>query len=179
MRKTRCGVRLSRQPELGAWQPLQPRGGWASMENWTDEIALGKTRLFAGVSSEGLRQLWAISYQENHRSGELILLEGEIGEAPYLLLEGKVRISRHVTGGEEALAILGPGEAFGEMALVDDVPRSADAIVHESCRLLVLPREAFKDLLFVDKDLAHEVLWNFVRVLCGRLRDTNDKMTFL
>src|SRR5262249_48902264 len=98
----------------------------------------------------------------------------------YLVLKGRVRISRSVTGaGEEALSILGPGEAFGEMALVDEVPRSADAIVHESCRLLVLPREAFKDLLLLEKALAHDVLWNFVRVLCARLRETNDKMTFL
>jgi CRP-like cAMP-binding protein len=91
-----------------------------------------------------------------------------------------VRISRNLSGvGEEALAILGAGEAFGEMSLIDDTPRSADAHVHETCRLLVITREAFEDLLFIHKDLAFEILWNFVKILSQRLRETNDKMAFL
>jgi len=81
--------------------------------------------------------------------------------------------------GEEALAVLGPGESFGEMSLIDDTPRSADARVHERCRLLVITREAFEDLLFVHKDLAYEILWNFVKTLSGRLREANDKMAFM
>jgi len=96
------------------------------------------------------------------------------------VLDGKIRISRNVGGmGEEALAILGPGEVFGEMALLDESPRSADAIVHENCRLLAIPKDAFDDLLFTRKDLAYEVLWGFVRLLSSRLRETNDKLTFL
>jgi CRP-like cAMP-binding protein len=51
--------------------------------------------------------------------------------------------------------------------------------VHDRCRLLVLTKEALEDLLFLDKDLAYEILWNFVRILSSRLRETNDKMTFL
>jgi CRP-like cAMP-binding protein len=81
--------------------------------------------------------------------------------------------------GEEALAVLGPGDAFGEMSLIDDFPRSADARVHERCRLLVIDKGALEDLLFVQKDLAYEILWNFVKTLSARLRETNDKMTFL
>ena len=81
--------------------------------------------------------------------------------------------------GEEALAILKAGDYFGEMALIDDFPRSADARVHESCRLFVIAKEHLEDLLFVDRDLAYDLLWNFVRTLSGRLRETNDKMTFL
>ena len=97
-----------------------------------------------------------------------------------MILAGKVRISRKLSGvGEEALAVLGPGEAFGEMALIEDSPRSADAVVHEHARLLVITREAFEDLLFVHKDLAYEILWNFVKTLSGRLREANDKMAFL
>ena len=65
------------------------------------------------------------------------------------------------------------------MSLLDDAPRSADAHVHERCRLLSIPRDAFEDLLFLHKDLAYEVLWGFVRTLSRRLRQTNDKLTFL
>jgi CRP-like cAMP-binding protein len=97
-----------------------------------------------------------------------------------LILEGRVRISREIPGmGEEALAVLGPGQVFGEMALLDESSRSADARVHERCRLLVIPKDGFDDLLFLHKDLAYEVLWNVVRLLVTRLRETNDKLTFL
>jgi CRP-like cAMP-binding protein len=65
------------------------------------------------------------------------------------------------------------------MALIDAAPRSADAKVHERCKLLALPKDAFEDLLFLHKDLAYEVLWSFVRMLTSRLRETNDKLTFL
>ena len=81
--------------------------------------------------------------------------------------------------GEEALAVLRGGKYFGEMSLIDDSPRSAHALVHEKCKLFVITKRDLEDLLFVDRDLAYELLWNFVRTLTGRLRETNDKMTFL
>jgi CRP-like cAMP-binding protein len=65
------------------------------------------------------------------------------------------------------------------MALLDESPRSADARVHERCTLLAIPKDGFDDLLFLHKDLAYEVLWSIVRMLLGRLRETNNKLTFL
>jgi CRP/FNR family cyclic AMP-dependent transcriptional regulator len=144
------------------------------------EAALAKIHLFQGIAPEGLRAIATIASEESHRLGEVVFREGEAGGALYLILDGKVRISREVSGmGEEALAVLGPGDAFGEMALIDDFPRSADARVHERCRLLVISKEALEDLLFLNRDLAYEILWNFVKILSARLRETNDKMTFL
>jgi CRP-like cAMP-binding protein len=141
---------------------------------------LGEIELFRGIHPEGLARLAAVCAEESHRVGDVIFKEGEVGDKLYLILEGKVRISRDVSGmGEEALAVLGEGAAFGEMSLIDDFPRSADARVHERCRLLVLTKSALEDLLFLDKDLAYEILWNFVKTLSTRLRETNDKMTFL
>lgn len=142
--------------------------------------ALAKIDIFRDLHPEGLERVAAICAEETYRAGEVIFREGEIGDKLYLILDGRVRISREVSGmGEEALAVLGPGSAFGEMSLVDDFPRSADARVHEGCRLLVLSNGALEDLLFLEKDLAYEILWNFVRILSARLRETNDKMTFL
>jgi CRP-like cAMP-binding protein len=63
--------------------------------------------------------------------------------------------------------------------VIDDFPRSADAIAHEACHLLVISKESLADLLFVDRDLSYDLLWSFVRTLSGRLREMNDKMTFL
>ena len=147
----------------------------------TDVVeSLGKVQLFAGIRTEGLRRVASICSEESFRLGDIVFREGEVGDKLYIILDGKIRISREVSGmGEEALAVLGIGQAFGKMALIDDFPRSADARVHERCRLLVLTKEALEDLLFIDKDLGYEVLWNFVRILSTRLRETNDKMTFL
>lgn len=142
--------------------------------------ALSTINLFEGIDPRGLREIAAIASEESHRLGEVIFKEGDTGGALYMILEGKVRVSREVSGmGEEALAVLGAGDAFGEMALIDDFPRSADVRVHERCRLLVISKEALEDLLFLNRDLAYEILWNFVKILSSRLRETNDKMTFL
>jgi len=142
--------------------------------------ALAKIRIFEGIAPAGLKHIAEIAREESYRLSHVIFREGDGGGALYLILEGKVRISREVSGmGEEALAVLGPGDAFGEMALIDEFPRSADARVHERCRLLVIDKEALEDLLFLNKDLAYEILWNFVKTLSSRLRETNDKMTFL
>jgi CRP/FNR family transcriptional regulator, cyclic AMP receptor protein len=141
---------------------------------------LARVNLFAGLPELYLRRIEALGQLENHPAGALIFAEGSPGDRVYLILEGKVRISRSVPGlGEEALAILKAGDYFGEMALIDDFPRSADAKAHESCRLFVIAKEHLQDLLFVDRDLAYDLLWNFVRTLSSRLRETNDKMTFL
>lgn len=152
----------------------------ASVQLSEREAQLSRVPFFEGLTPEALALIAQVTTEESHGRGERIFGFGERGDRLFIILEGKVRISREVSGmGEEALAVLGVGEVFGEMALLDDSPRSADAIVHERCRLLVIRKEAFDDLLFLHKDLAYEVLWNCVRLFAARLRETNEKLTFL
>jgi CRP-like cAMP-binding protein len=150
------------------------------------EAQLAAVPIFEGLTPEALAMVAPVTTEEVHPKGTQIFHYGDPGDKLYIILEGKVRIFRELSGmggggamGEEALAILGEGEVFGEMSLLDDSPRSAGAIVHEKCRLLVITKEAFDDLLFLHKDLAYEVLWSCVRMLTARLRETNDKLTFL
>ena len=141
---------------------------------------LRKVALFSSLKPQALDLIARVATEESHATGTKIFQHGDAGDKLYLILQGRVRISREVPGmGEEALAVLGPGEVFGEMALLDESPRSADARVHERCRLLAIPKDGFDDLLFLHKDLAYEVLWSIVRMLVGRLRETTDKLTFL
>jgi CRP/FNR family transcriptional regulator, cyclic AMP receptor protein len=141
---------------------------------------LSKIHIFSGLASLHLRRIATIGTEEQHAYNTKIFSEGDAGDKFYLILEGAVRISRIVPGmGEEALAILRTGAYFGEMSLIDEAPRSAHALVHEKCKLFVISKQDLEDLLFVDRDLAYELLWNFVRTLSARLRETNDKMTFL
>jgi CRP-like cAMP-binding protein len=144
------------------------------------EGQLARVPFFDGLTPEALALIARATTEESHVTGTKIFQYGDLGDKLFIILDGKVRISREIAGmGEEALAILGPGQVFGEMSLIDEFPRSADARVHERCRLLVIRKEEFDDLLFVHKDLAYEVLWNCVRILSARLRETNDKLTFL
>src|SRR5579862_5008869 len=144
------------------------------------EDQLARVSFFDGLSREALALIAEVTAEEAHATGTKIFQYGDPGDKLFIILEGKVRISREVAGmGEEALAVLGPGEVFGEMSLLDESPRSADARVHERCRALVITKESFDDLLFLYKDLAYEVLWNCVCLLSVRLRETNDKLTFL
>ncbi len=141
---------------------------------------LSRTKLFGSLKVGALELIARAAVEESYPAGTKVFEHGDPGDRLYLILEGKVRISREVPGmGEEALAVLGPGDVFGEMALLDEAPRSADAWVHERCRLLAIPKDRFDDLLFVNKDLAYEVLWSVVRLLAGRLRETTNKLTFL
>ena len=144
------------------------------------EEQLARVPFFDGLTREALALIAHVTAEESHALGTKIFQYGDPGDKLFIILEGKVRISREVAGmGEEALAVLGPGEVFGEMSILDESPRSADARVHERCRLLVITKESFDDLLFLHKDLAFEVLWNCVRILSTRLRETNEKLTFL
>lgn len=144
------------------------------------EEQLARVPFFSGLTLRALSLIAEVTGEETHALGTRIFQYGDPGDKLFVILEGKVRISREVSGmGEEALAVLGPGEVFGEMALLDESPRSADARAHARCRLLVIKKDDFDDLLFFHKDLAYEVLWSSIRVLAGRLRETNDKLTFL
>jgi CRP-like cAMP-binding protein len=144
------------------------------------EGQLARIPFFHGLTPEALDLVRQAVTEESHATGTKLFQFGDVGDKLFIIIEGRVRISREIAGiGEEALAVLGPGEVFGEMSLLDEFARSADACVHESCRLLVITKERFDDLLFLHKDLAYEVLWNAVKLLSMRLRETNEKVTFL
>jgi CRP-like cAMP-binding protein len=142
---------------------------------------LRQVSLFEGLLPVHLRRIAALAQEVHCKRSDAVFRHGDAGDGLYLILEGAVRISRTVSGmGEEALAILQPGMYFGEMSIVDDdSPRSADAIAHEETRMIKLPKDDLRDLMFVDRELAYELLWRFVRTLSGRLRESNDRLLML
>jgi CRP/FNR family cyclic AMP-dependent transcriptional regulator len=153
-----------------------PQGG-DRLRAAMDPQQLKKIPLFSNLTSDHLNKISAIATAKSFKANERIFAEGEIGAEMFLISQGKVRISKMVPGvGEEALAILEPGSYFGEMALIDDTPRSADATAHLACTLFLIQKSDLEELMFLHKDLAYELLWTFVRTLSGRLRETNDKI---
>ncbi|MEW5763777.1 MAG: cyclic nucleotide-binding domain-containing protein [Acidobacteriota bacterium] len=131
-----------------------------------------------GLSAKELRLLAAFSTEELYNQDELIFKEGSRGDKLYIILDGKVRITKHIPGvGEEALAILGKGDFFGEMALVDNEPRSADARAHvNGTTVLTISRTVLNEILSVDVESAYQFLIILCRILTQRLREINLKI---
>jgi CRP/FNR family transcriptional regulator, cyclic AMP receptor protein len=133
--------------------------------------------LFAELRKPEIEKIARIALHASFPANARIFSEGEPGNAMYLVKSGRVRISRTPPNcSEEALAILGPGAVFGEMAVLDGGRRSADVIVLDPCELLVVERKDFAQLLFDDKELAYYVLSAIVRTLAGRLREMDEKL---
>jgi CRP/FNR family transcriptional regulator, cyclic AMP receptor protein len=142
-----------------------------------DGSILKKVALFEGLTLSQLQKVADIARETKYPPSTSIFKEGDRGDAMFVIVQGKVRISKYVPGiGEEALAILETGQYFGEMSVIEDTPRSADAIAHVSCTVWSIERDKLDQLMFTDKDLAYVLLWTFVRTLSERLRETNEKM---
>ena len=132
-----------------------------------------------GGLSESDRYLFGAFAQERSYPGEaLIFREGDRGDTLYAVASGRVRISRHIAGGEEALAILGPGEIFGEMAILNPAAggRSADARAHEPTVLLELGRDRFDRLEKADPEGAAELSAMLCRLAAGRCVETAERL---
>ena len=107
-----------------------------------------------------------------YKAGEHIIVEGERGVELYVLLSGDVDILK----GGELLTTLNAGVHIGEMALIDSAPRSATVKAKTDVRLLVMRREEFFGVIRTEPVIATKLLWSFVQVLSGRLRDTNEAL---
>lgn len=124
-----------------------------------------------GLSAAELRLLAATLHAQHFPRDAYLFHEGEAGDSLYIVFDGEVRISRMSGRGEEPLAILGRGEVFGEMALVDDQVRSADGRAHtEGCTVLALSQADLDAVLHMPPTAASQFLYLVCGVLCYRLR---------
>jgi CRP/FNR family cyclic AMP-dependent transcriptional regulator len=114
-------------------------------------------------------------YGKKIPTGTVLFHEGDHGEEMYIIQSGKVKISRRIRGVEKTLATLEKGEFFGEMAILNDKPRSAAAETIEDCEMLVIDRKTFDALIRGNAEIAVR----FIKRLADRLRETNDQMESL
>ena len=140
-----------------------------------DKVDLFRER---GLSAAEMKLLATFSSEERFREGSMIFREGERGDKLYIVLDGRVRISKFIPGvGEEALAVLDRGDFFGEMALIDDKPRSADAKSHEQdATVLSIDRATLNEILSMDPHASLQFLNLLCRMISRRLREINDKI---
>jgi CRP-like cAMP-binding protein len=132
---------------------------------------LGECKLFRGLGTDERRTLLTRSRIRNFAAGETIFLMGSPGDNMMAVLSGNVRISLSSSDGRELLlAILFPGEFFGEISLLDGKERTADATAATACSLAILDRREV--LTFFER---YPSAWlNIVNVLCHRLRKTDE-----
>lgn len=136
---------------------------------------LSKFRLFAGFKDEELETLLSLSDAETHPAGTVIVKQGEPGFCMYVIVSGSVRVE--ADGGIDAvpLADLGVGDFFGELALVDDGPRSASVIALEDTQVIRITRMVLGVLAGVQPAGAIHLLAAIGRSLVNRLRAGNQK----
>jgi CRP/FNR family cyclic AMP-dependent transcriptional regulator len=136
----------------------------------TDDV-LRQAPLFSGLDDEVASALEGSMSSTSLRRGEILFNEGDDGNQLYVVTEGKIKLGRTSPDGREnLLAILGPGQMFGELSFFDPGPRSATATAVTDVELKSLGHEALSPVLNAHPDVAHALL----NQLAGRLRRTNE-----
>ncbi len=130
---------------------------------------LKRIPLFASLPEADQENLVSLLRRVNLRKGEILFRQGDEGVSLYLILQGRIRISLSRQMDVVTLAILGQGEFLGEMALLDGLPRSADATALEDSYLYALNRKDFLSFLINNEKAVHAVLAS----LSIRLRKTD------
>ncbi|HXQ29708.1 MAG TPA: Crp/Fnr family transcriptional regulator [Gemmatimonadales bacterium] len=134
---------------------------------------LRKVPLFSELGPPELERVAEISRERAYPRNSVILFEDDPGDALYVVAQGQVKVVLIGEDGREViLSVLGEGEFFGEMALIDDEPRSAHVIAMNDSTLLVIRREDFQGLLRQTPSIALALL----RALSWRLRRVDEKV---
>src|SRR5215211_6521699 len=142
---------------------------------------LRKIPLFADLSEEDLEQLHKMAETVSIPAGQLVLREGDPGDSLYVLLDGELEVTKRQGSQDILLAVYKPGQFFGEMALLEQAPRSASVRTVRESRLLVISQAAFQTLLSCSPSAPFRIL----RAVTSRLRSTesmliqNEKMAAL
>jgi CRP/FNR family cyclic AMP-dependent transcriptional regulator len=129
--------------------------------------SLAAIPFFGGLEPAALERLAATMRSRRFKRGEVLFHIGDPGDALFVIVSGEVKISLPSDTGEEAiLATLGPGEVFGELALLDGSPRSASASALVATETVVLPRERFRELIATEAGVRDALLAS----IAGELR---------
>jgi signal transduction histidine kinase len=136
---------------------------------------LQNNKLFAGLDSDFLREISVRMQMQRFANGDVIFREGNPGDCLYLVCQGAVRISKAMTGSQsETLSYVQPGSFFGEMALIDGQPRSAQATAAaDDTSLARLDNAMFEHILQRAPSAFH---MNFVRSIVERIRLANSHL---
>jgi len=148
--------------------PTQPRH---AADTLTARAVLLRNYLFRGLPQAAIDRLASLAVRRSFDKGAVVFAQGDEGDALYGVAAGRVRISACGAGGQEVfLNIMEPGDTFGEIAVMDGLPRTAAATAIDQTTLIVIKRQDFLQLLEREPQLAIHLL----KLLCERLRWTSE-----
>lgn len=132
-----------------------------------------RNSLFRGLPHKTIDRVAALATRRSYEENTIIFMRGDPGDSLCGVVTGRVRISASRAGGKEVfLNIMEPGDAFGEIALLDGSPRTATATALARTELMILQRDAFFALLRTEPQLAEHL----IQLLCKRVRWTAEQM---
>ncbi|TAK20313.1 MAG: Crp/Fnr family transcriptional regulator [Chloroflexota bacterium] len=138
--------------------------------------ALASAPLFSAFSATELATLAAQSRRRHYDDRDVVFYFGDPGNGLFIVLAGTIKIAVNAPDGQETMiALLGAGECFGEMAVLDGQPRSATASAMEKTETLFLPRTGFLAFLEQHRDAVHKI----ILLLARRLRETDEHVADL
>lgn len=138
---------------------------------------LKKIEIFQGLTSFELATVGKLLKTKTFKTGEQVVKEGEEGKSLFIIKSGKVKVvGQESEENEEILALLKSGDHFGEIALIDNQPRSASIIANEDSTLMEISRDDLEELCGNNANLAVKIYKAFAIALCARLRDANEHL---
>ncbi|HEY2337596.1 MAG TPA: cyclic nucleotide-binding domain-containing protein [Burkholderiales bacterium] len=143
------------------------------MATMVSTAVLKAVPLFTSFPEDQLRMLTSVVTRKSLPRSSTVMASGDATDSLYIVLSGRLKVMMSDAEGKEViLSILGPGEFFGEMGLIDDAPRSASVVSIEPCELLSIAKRDFKKCLAENFEMAQAVMRGLVR----RLRDADRKI---
>jgi CRP-like cAMP-binding protein len=140
-------------------------------------IDFRRISLFSELTDREIDEVVSLFGRKLLAEGEALFLEGDIGDRFYIIEKGVISICIEIKGvGVEELALLEDGNFFGEMALIDDAPRSASAVARKKSSLFYLDKKDFLGIMDRNLSIGNKMLRSMVLVFCDRLRESNDRL---
>jgi len=144
-----------------------------AMATTVSTTVLKSVPLFASFADEQLRALVSVVTRRSAPRGSVIMAAGDPIDSLYIVISGRLKVMMGDAEGKEViLSLIGPGEFFGEMGLIDEGPRSASVVTIEPCELLCVTKRDFKKCLAESTEMAASVMRGLVR----RLREADRKI---
>jgi CRP/FNR family transcriptional regulator, cyclic AMP receptor protein len=136
-------------------------------------VILKMNPMFANLGLDELQRLAGLCHTQQLQTGEVLFQKGDAGDALFAVRRGQIRIETGASDGSRlTLNFMGPGDLFGEVAVLDGQDRTADATAGEASELFVLPREDF--LSFLERE--PKVAVKLIELLCHRIRWMSERM---
>ncbi len=137
------------------------------------------TPLFENLEPREVKEIIHIVDTKKFQSGDTIFREGDPGDAWYAIYNGEVEVLKRSASGEQMIRTLGPRSGFGEIAVLDNMPRSATIRAAKETTVLSFPRDKFNDMLAKDHPIACKLVKQLALMIVNRQRENTETLSSL